>query len=149
MERTWDGLPIADDLPTGTVIAVFRRRGGYLEWLVLHRAHCGPAFDGDWAWGAPSGCRLPGEAVEACAHRELLEETGLDLSPAPLLHDDEWPLFVVEAPTGTDVRLSREHDAHRWADLLTACELIKPERVAEQLRRAARLLQSSGASSAT
>jgi 8-oxo-dGTP pyrophosphatase MutT (NUDIX family) len=149
MESTWDGLPIADDLPTGTVVAVFRRRDECIEWLVLHRAHRGPAFDGDWAWGAPSGCRLPGEAVEDCAHRELFEETGLDSSPAPLLHDDEWPLFMVEAPTGTEVRLSREHDAYRWVDLLTACGLIKPELVAEQLRRAARLLQSSGTWSAT
>ena len=149
MKSTWDGLPIADDLPTGTVIAVFRRRDGHIEWLVLHRAHRGPAFDGDWAWGAPSGCRLPGEAVVDCARRELLEETGLDLSPAPLLHDDAWPLFMVEAPAGADVRLSPEHDAFRWVDLPTACDLIKPELVAEQLRRAARLLRSRGAGSAT
>ena len=144
MERTWDGLPIADDLPTGAVIAVFRRRGEHIEWLVLHRAHRGPDFDGDWAWGAPSGCRLPGEAVEDCARRELLEETGLDLNPAPLLDDDEWPLFMVEAPPEADVGLSPEHDAYRWVDLLTASDLIKPELVAQQLRRAARLLLSSG-----
>lgn len=92
--------------------------------------------------GRSVGLPLPGEAVADCARRELLEETGLDLSPAPLLDVVEWPLFLVEVPTGTDVRLSREHDTGRWVDLLTACELIKPEPVTEQLRRAARLLQA-------
>jgi 8-oxo-dGTP pyrophosphatase MutT (NUDIX family) len=137
---TWDGLAIADDPPTGTVIAVFRRQSERVEWLVLHRAHRGLDYDGDWAWGAPSGCRLPGEAVEACARRELLEETGLDMSPAPLLDDELWPLFLVEVPPGIEVRLSAEHDAYRWVDLATATDLIKPELVAEQVRRAAELL---------
>jgi 8-oxo-dGTP pyrophosphatase MutT (NUDIX family) len=91
---TWDGQAIADDPPTGTVIAVCRRHGDRVEWLVLHRAHRGPEYDGDWAWGSPSGCRLPGEAVEACAHRELLEETGLNLDPALLLDDEQWPVFL-------------------------------------------------------
>ena len=140
MRRTWDGLPIAEDLPTGAVIAVFRRQAGRIEWLVLHRAHRGPDYAGDWAWGAPSGCRLPGEAVEACARRELLEETGLDLDPAPLLQDDAWPVFAVEAPAGAEVSLSAEHDAHRWVDVAGAVALISPDSVAEQLRRAAALV---------
>ena len=135
---TWDGQAIADDPPTGTVIAVCRRHGDRVEWLVLHRAHRGPEYDGDWAWGSPSGCRLPGEAVEACAHRELLEETGLNLDPALLLNDEQWPVFLVEVPPGTAVHLSAEHDAYRWVDLDTVTNLIKPECVAAQLSQAAR-----------
>src|SRR5215475_11372560 len=133
---TWDGQAIAHDPPTGTVVAVFRRHGDRVEWLVLHRAHRGLDYDGDWAWGSPSGCRLPGEAVEVCAQRELLEETGLNLEPALLLDDVRWPVFLVEVPPGAEVRLSAEHDAYRWVDLDTATNLIKPERVAAQLSRA-------------
>lgn len=134
---TWDGQAIADDPPMGTVIAVFRRHGHQVEWLVLHRMHRGPDYDGDWAWGCPSGCRLPGEAVDACAHRELLEETGLDLVPTLELDDEQWPVFMVEVPLSAEVRLSAEHDSHRWVALDTATELIKPERVAAQLSRLA------------
>ena len=43
----------------------------------------------------------------------------------------------LEVPPGTEVRLSSEHDAYRWVDLDTATNLIKPERVAAQLSRAA------------
>ncbi|HEY7200641.1 MAG TPA: NUDIX domain-containing protein [Candidatus Dormibacteraeota bacterium] len=143
MRVTWDGQPIAEDPPTGAVIAVFRRRGERVEWLVLHRAQRGPDYDGEWAWGAPSGCRLPGEPVEACARRELLEETGLDLTPAPVLHDEHWPVFAVQAPPAAVVRLSAEHDAHRWVDLATAGDLVKPDFVAEQVRRVAELLGRS------
>lgn len=95
-------------------------------------------YDGDLAWGPPSGCRLPGEAVEACAQRELLEETGLNLEPAQVLDDERWPVFVVAVPPGAEVRLSGEHDAYRWVDLDTAISLVTPERVAVQLSRAAR-----------
>jgi 8-oxo-dGTP pyrophosphatase MutT (NUDIX family) len=137
---TWDGMAIADDPPTGTVIAVVRRQGAQLEWLVLHRAHRGREYEGDWAWGAPSGCRQPGEAVEACARRELDEETGLGLTPALLMDHEEWPLFLVEAPAGAEVRLSAEHDAYRWVQLTAAIDLIRPAAVAEQLRRAAELV---------
>jgi lipoyl(octanoyl) transferase len=145
---TWDGVAIADDPPTGTVVAVVRRQGSGVEWLVLHRAHRGREYEGDWAWGAPSGCRQPGEAVEACAWRELREETGLDLPPALLIHDEEWPLFLVEAPPDAEVCLSAEHDAFRWVDLAAALHMIRPAAVAEQLGRAAELFDSAQSSMA-
>jgi len=93
--------------------------------------------------GVDAGCRLPGEAGEACARRELLEETGLDMSPMQALDDEQWPLYLVEAPPGVEIRLSAEHDAYRWADLAAATALIKPEHVAAQVGRVAELLSSS------
>ena len=148
MRVTWDGLAIAEDPPTGTVIAVVRRRTERHEWLVLHRAHGGPDYHGDWAWGAPSGCRQPGEAVEVCARRELREETGLDLVPALVLDDEDWPVFLIVAAPDAEVRLSAEHDAYRWVDLAAALAMIRPGTVAEQVRRAAELFDAAQSSMA-
>ncbi len=54
---------------------------------------------GDWAWGPPAGGRFPGEDVDACAARELLQETGLDM---PVRRADvpsqDWPTYLAEAP---------------------------------------------------
>jgi 8-oxo-dGTP diphosphatase len=49
---------------------VWRRDGGLLEVLLVHR----PRYD-DWSF--PKGKCDPGEADEACAAREVWEETGL------------------------------------------------------------------------
>jgi len=37
---------------------------------------------GAGTWSAPGGRLEYGETIEACAHRELLEETGLELGPS-------------------------------------------------------------------
>jgi 8-oxo-dGTP pyrophosphatase MutT (NUDIX family) len=42
-----------------------------MEHLLLHRAHHGPDFAGDWAWTFPAGCRQPGERVYLSVLREL------------------------------------------------------------------------------
>ncbi|NUS58577.1 MAG: NUDIX domain-containing protein, partial [Streptomycetaceae bacterium] len=76
-ETTWDGLPIADDDPRGAGVVTRRPTGGGTEYLLLHRHHEGPAYEGDWAWTSPSGARLPGEPVLTGALRELGEEAGL------------------------------------------------------------------------
>ena len=61
---TWDGVPIAPDEPHGAAILARRPAdGGLHEYLVLHRAHRGPDYEGDWAWTPPSGSRQPGEPV--------------------------------------------------------------------------------------
>src|SRR4051812_39518773 len=38
-----------------------------------------------WPWGLPGGGLRPGESLEDCLHRELLEETGLEIEIEGLL----------------------------------------------------------------
>jgi tRNA threonylcarbamoyl adenosine modification protein (Sua5/YciO/YrdC/YwlC family) len=134
---TWDGLPIAEDPPHGSAILVYRWRDGGREWLVLHRAHQGPDYEGDWAWGSPSGARLPGEPVVEGAARELREETGLVLPLRDVDLSGDWALFLAEAPGDAEVRLSAEHDAWLWAALPDALPRIAPAPVAASLERVA------------
>jgi ADP-ribose pyrophosphatase YjhB (NUDIX family) len=58
------------DLEVRCSVAVFRDD----EVLLVHRTR--PRLD-DWV--LPGGSPLPGEALGACARRELAEETGLDV----------------------------------------------------------------------
>ena len=131
---TWDGLPVSSEPPFGASVLVWRRAEEGVEWLVLHRAHHGPEYDGDWAWGPPSGARLPGEPLEECARRELLEEAGLDTDPVPTpCGNPEWPLFVVRADE-PEIVLSPEHDAWRWLSTEEACRRCLPASVADGIR---------------
>src|SRR5687767_4663816 len=76
---TYDGLPISPVAPFGATVIVYRRAVRGVQFLMLHRAHDGPDFEGDCAWTPPSGARFPNEPIELCARRELLEEIGLTL----------------------------------------------------------------------
>jgi 8-oxo-dGTP pyrophosphatase MutT (NUDIX family) len=131
--RTWDDLPVSREKPYGATVVV--RRGA--DVLLLHRAHEGPEYDGDWAWTPPSGARLPEESPEECARRELREEAGLDLE----LHrvpsaGDDWTLWVADAAVDAEVTLDAEHDAYRWLPPDEAAALCKPDRVAAGLLHA-------------
>ena len=143
-EQTWDGLPVAGDPPHGSAIVVRRpgpaatgeAPGG--EYLLLHRAHRGPGYAGDWAWTSPSGARLPGEPVLGAARRELAEETGIEsaeLRPCDL--SGAWAVFVADLPSGTQVRLDAEHDSFAWLTAAQAAQRLLPEHVAADFRRAA------------
>src|ERR1700734_4096021 len=85
---TWDGEPISREPPHGATIVVASRAPEGWRYVLLHRAHHGPDYAGDWAWTPPSGSRKPGEALAACAARELEEETGLRAAPQPVLTED-------------------------------------------------------------
>lgn len=134
-------MPVARERPFASCIVVWREGVAGREFLVLHRAHFGPEFAGDWAWTPPSGARQPDEETSAAAARELLEETGLEL---PLTRieplDEEVAYYLAEAPTGADVALEPEHDAFRWLPLEKAASLCLPVRVADGLRHAASFL---------
>ena len=135
METTWDGVPVAREPPYASCVVVWREGADRREFLVLHRAHFGPEFTGDWAWTPPSGARQPGESPDGAAARELREETGLELPIRRIeSHDPELALYVAEAPGDAEVRLDAEHDAHRWLPLEDAVGLCLPVTVADGLR---------------
>ncbi len=134
---TWDGLPVAPDEPMGAAIVV--RRSGSGEYLILHRAHHGPGYAGDWAWTPPSGSRLPGEPVLAAARRELAEETGLQVDAADLRALDmsgAWAHFGLDVPAGAQPRLDAEHDRFEWLAAAAAIARCQPAVVADGVRLA-------------
>lgn len=134
---TWDGLPISTESPRGVTIVVFRRQPDGPELLMLHRAHHGADYEGDWAWTPPAGARLPGEAVEASARRELLEETGLELQVRPTdCGDDDWWVYLAEASADAEVTLDDEHDRYAWLPCDIAVARCRPSRACEPLTAA-------------
>jgi 8-oxo-dGTP pyrophosphatase MutT (NUDIX family) len=144
MERyTWDGQPISRELPHGVSVVVYRRTPKWLL-LLLHRAHNGADYDGDWAWTPPSGARHPGEAVHDAARRELYEEAGLSLclQPTPL-GTAEWSLYVAEAHDQDFVVLvDPEHDRYVWVTPEEAVRRVEPAVVKDSLIRAVNFLQT-------
>ena len=131
---TWDGLPVNKRPPYGCSVVVFRRVDSGLHLLMLHRRHNGDDYEGDWAWTAPSGARLPGETVSACARRELAEETGLTL---PIQRTScgrrDWRVFCAEAPHDTTITLDMEHDRYEWLTPAEALRRCLPARVCDDL----------------
>ncbi|MCC6455453.1 MAG: NUDIX domain-containing protein [Caldilineaceae bacterium] len=142
LATTWDGLPISPEAPFGALIVVYRRGVAGVELLVLHRTHNGPTYEGDWAWTPPSGARLPNEPIDACARRELLEETGLTL---PLQATgqglDSWAVYTAEATPDSAIVLDAEHDRFEWVKLDVALARCLPEPVAQSIRTVAGLLR--------
>jgi 8-oxo-dGTP pyrophosphatase MutT (NUDIX family) len=138
VETTWDGVPVAREPPYACCVVVWREGAVGREFLVLHRAHDGPEYAGDWAWTPPSGARQPGEAPRDAAARELREEAGLELPVAPIQSPNpDVALFVAEASRDAEVTLDAEHDAYSWLPLDKAASLCLPATVADGLRHAA------------
>jgi 8-oxo-dGTP pyrophosphatase MutT (NUDIX family) len=138
-ETTWDGLPIAADNPRGAGVVVRRPLpAGDVEFLMLHRHHNGPSYEGDWAWTSPSGSRFPGEPVLACAIRELFEETGLsglDLRPVDL--SGVWAVFAAAVTDGAEVVIDPEHDRFEWLGFSQALPRLAPQSVVDNFQRGA------------
>jgi 8-oxo-dGTP pyrophosphatase MutT (NUDIX family) len=128
-EVTGDGIQ-----PSGAMVAVVSSSPEGPRYLLLHSAE---GNVGDWEWGSPSRCIEPGEGVAECAARELLEETGIDGEPKPVVTQNiGWAVFFLDVPWGTRVKLSHEHDDFAWVSLGEAHRLCRPERQAESFRLA-------------
>lgn len=135
MSTTYDGQQIAREAPFGATVVVYRIAKENAEVLVLHRAHNGPDYDGDWAWTPPAGARWPNETPDQCAQRELLEETGLRLVPRRI--DDgarDWSLYAAQVQPDAAVTLDDEHDRYEWVSVDVACSRCLPAKVAAQFR---------------
>jgi 8-oxo-dGTP pyrophosphatase MutT (NUDIX family) len=139
---TWDGLPISSEAPFGTSIVVYRQGAQGIEFLLLHRAHNGPDYDGEWAWTPPAGARLPNEPVAECARRELFEETGLTLPMQDTgLGKESWAIYHAEAaPDQVVTLLDVEHDRFEWVTLEVALACCLPDVVGQSVEAVARLL---------
>jgi 8-oxo-dGTP pyrophosphatase MutT (NUDIX family) len=126
---TWDGEPISREPPHGATIVLASRAPEGWRYVLLHRAHHGPDYNGDWAWTPPSGSRKPGEALAACAARELEEETGLRATPQPVRTQDVgWAVFALEVPWGTQVTADgTEHDRLEWVTYDEARRRCRPD----------------------
>ena len=142
MTETWDGKPIAPEPPFGATVVVFRVRERGPEFLILHRAHQGPTYDGDWAWTPPAGARQPGESIEACARRELYEEAGLSAQIHPVRsNQQDWSVYWAQVAPDDDARLhDAEHDRFEWVPLGEALRRCRPERVAAGIECAAQAI---------
>lgn len=148
MRDRWSCDELRDRTRSGAVskagagVIVWRRTENGIEWLLLHRAIFSPEFAGDWAWGPPGGGCLDGETSAECAHRELLEETGIDAECNPTdLGNELADVFHAEVPADSEIVLSSEHDTYRWLPLDDARELCLPAYVGDQLVSVAALAE--------
>lgn len=138
---TWDGKPIDPEPPFGASIIVYRQNGAGYQFLILHRAHNGPDFAGDWAWTPPSGARHPGEPIAQCASRELQEETGLQLPLQATPFGENWAIFFAEAQVDGVINLvDDEHDHYEWVSLDEAVQRCQPAQVNGAIRQVAGLI---------
>lgn len=145
---TWDGLPASDEPPFGAAVVVWRHTvAGALEVLLLHRAHKGPDYHGDWAWTPPTGCRFPGEPIRECAERELYEEAGLRL-PIDFINrgNSNWHMYTAKAPLDAIVTLfDKEHDRYEWLSAKEALQRCAPAAIKDPLRTTLEALRAASA----
>jgi dATP pyrophosphohydrolase len=127
---------------TGVTVYACRVRDGAGEFLVLRRA---PDEDFPGLWQPVTGGIHDGETAVEAALRELAEETSLvpsSLYSANLLQSFYDPLadgiltlpvFAAFVEPDRPIRLSGEHDAHRWIEPDQADEVFAFQQQADCL----------------
>ena len=91
--------------------------------LLLRRSTANKSFIGVWEW--PGGKADPGETFDEALHREVREETGLEIRLTEVIgaYRLETPklhivaLCMAAEPIGGTFCLSEEHDAFEWVPL--------------------------------
>jgi len=115
---------------SGTLL--YRRRNGSIEVLIVHPS--GP-YNRRAHWSIPKGKAEEGEAQEAAARRETLEETGVEAGPLTPLGSVELKrsrkrihAFLGPAPENAAPRCaSWEVDGAEFVDLATARDRLHPD----------------------
>lgn len=125
---------------------MYRREGGKFQIALASRR----TRRGDLAWGLPKGAIEPGEAPEAAAIREVLEETGLEADIEDSLGEIRYFYvwegvrvrkavhFYLMRATGGDVSMhDKEMEEVRWFPLARAKSRATYKGEREVLARAA------------
>jgi 8-oxo-dGTP diphosphatase len=129
---------VSDVRAAGGIVS--RRVDDRIEVLLVHR----PAYDD---WTLPKGKAAPGESDEACALREVEEETGLRCSIVGEVgvtrYDDprgrsKVVRYFAMEPAGGTLLLEHEVDDARWVELDGASGQLTYERDRELLSDFAR-----------
>ena len=130
-------------LPINIQVFIIRKHGDSYQYLMLHRHNLNPQF-----WQSVTGGLEEGEAIEACARREIIEETGVQQFtlrdpgywrsfevPASWLsmHGwDKWDLkhnvtkvYIAEIDSNAEIRMDPvEHNKFCWCTFEEAMNLL-------------------------
>jgi 8-oxo-dGTP pyrophosphatase MutT (NUDIX family) len=131
--------PEPDELVRAAGGVILRQgRGGRQELLLVHR----PRYDD---WTLPKGKANRGESDEACAVREVEEETGLRCELGDEVAVSEYEdsagrpkrvrYFAMTPPEGVKAAPQNEIDAVRWLALDDAMESLTYARDRDVIRR--------------